>query len=336
MISSASGLHVRDGTNPARATSSVRDASATSTLPEVFGEQLGAASRIGRTYGGYRTLDLIAEGGMGVIYRAEELATGAQVALKTLSAELVHDAVARARLLQEGETTRRCRHPNVVRVLASGEDLGGEPYLALELLPGPTLSQHLRQRGVMSVVEVVDVARQILRALERIHAMRVVHRDIKTDNFIFATTPSGMRRIKVIDFGIARVLRPTAPNALPDFAANLLVGTPRYMSPEQARCGRDIDGRSDLYSLGVVLYQLLSGTLPYPNALAPEHDNDPSALFANDPIHLLDRRTDIPRGVADVVMRALAHDREERWPSARAMRGALERAARRREGMGWD
>jgi len=312
----------------------VRDDSAISTLPEVFGEQLGAANRLGRIYGGYRTLDLIAEGGMGAIYRAEDLSTGDEVALKTLGTELVYDAVARARLLQEGETTRRCHHPNVVRLLDSGENTGGEPFLALELLRGPTLSQHLRQRGVMPVGEVAWVACQILRALERIHAVKVVHRDIKTDNFIFGTSPSGKVRLKIIDFGIARVLR-GGRNAAPDFAANLLVGTPRYMSPEQAKCERELDARSDLYSLGVVLYQLLTGSLPYANPNPAEQDAEPAALFASEPVHLLDRRMDVPRSLADVIMRALALHRDQRWPSARAMRGALERAMRRREGYRW-
>lgn len=313
----------------------MKDDTATSTLPDVFGEQVGAATRLGRIYGGYRTLDLIAEGGMGAIYRAEELATGAEVALKTLGIELVHDAIARARLLQEGETTRRCRHPNVVRLLASGENTGGEPFLALELLQGPTLSQHLRRRGSLPVGDVAWIACQMLRALERIHAMQIVHRDIKTDNFIFGASPTGKLRLKIIDFGIARVLRRNRRNAPPDFAANLLVGTPRYMSPEQAKCERELDARSDLYSLGVVLYQLLTGQLPYSNPEASEHEAEPAALFTSGPIHLLDRRMDVPRSFAEVVMRALAHSRDERWPSARAMRAAIERALRRREGIGW-
>ncbi len=335
MFSSASRLHVPDGTNSAVENRSVRDDTATSTLPDVFGEQLGAAPRLGRIYGGYRTLDLIAEGGMGAIYRAEELSTGAEVALKTLGTELVHDVIARARLLQEGETTRRCRHPNVVRLLASGENTGGEPFLALELLPGPTLSQYLRRQGSLPVGDVAWIACQMLRALERIHAMQVIHRDIKTDNFIFGASLSGKPRVKIIDFGIARVLRRNRKTTAPDFATNLLVGTPRYMSPEQAKCEREIDARSDLYSLGVVLYQLLTGSFPYPNQEASEHEAEPAALFASGPVHLLDRRMDVPRSFADVVMQALAHSRDERWPSARAMRGALERAIRRREGSGW-
>lgn len=291
------------------------------------------ATRLGRIFGGYRTLDLIAEGGMGAIHRAEDLATGAHVAIKTLSLELLHDATARARLLREGRATQLCRHPNVVRLLALGENTGGEPFLALELLEGPTLAQHLRRTGVISASMTSFLACQMLRALARIHRMQVVHRDVKTDNFILTRSPSGTLRVKIIDFGIARLSSRGGRRWLPDFASNLLVGTPRYMSPEQASCERDLDARSDLYSLGVVLYQLLSGSLPH--ALTGAHDSELPRVLSSEPIHLLDRRMDLPRSLAEIVMRALSRDRDERWPSAQAMRAAIERAMRRREGRGW-
>lgn len=310
-----------------------QDEAATPTLPYIFGEQIGRASRLGRIYGGYRTLDLIAEGGMGAIHRAEDLATGTHVALKTLALELLHDASARARLLHEGRATKLCRHPNVVRLVALGENTGGEPFLAMELLDGPTLAQHLRTAGVMSVPMASMLACQMLRALERIHRMHVVHRDVKTDNFILTRNPSGALRVKIIDFGIARLSARSGRRWLPDFASNLLVGTPRYMSPEQASCERDLDARSDLYSLGVVLYQLLTGNLPH--ATTGTHDSDLPVVLSSEPLHLLDRRSDVPRSFADIVMRALSREREDRWPSARAMRAALERAMRRREGHGW-
>lgn len=310
-----------------------QDQAATPTLPYVFGECLGAYTALGRIYGGYRTVELIAEGGMGTIHRAEELATGAHVALKTLGIELLHDKTARARLLHEGRATRLCRHPNVVRLLDLGENTGGEPYLALELLEGTTLAQHLRRVGVMSIASASALGSQMLRALERIHAMRVVHRDLKTDNFILIRSPSGGVRVKIIDFGIAHVDSDAGQGFLPDFAANLLVGTPRYMSPEQASCERDLDCRSDIYSLGVVLYQLVTGSLPH--ATTGMQDRELAKVLATAPTHLLERRKDVPRSFADIVMRALSHDRKDRWPSARSMRLALERAMRRDEGLRW-
>lgn len=302
------------------------------TFPNILGECLAAASRVGRIFGGYRTLDLLAEGGMGAIHHAEDIETGAHVALKTLSLGIFHDPTARARLLYEGRATRQCRHPNVVRLLDLGENTGGEPYLALELLRGPTLAQHLRQRGTLPVLEAAMLARQMLRALDRIHAQGVVHRDIKTDNFILTTNDAGCVRVKIIDFGIAR-MEASSERDPPDFASNLLVGTPRYMSPEQVSRDRDLDGRSDLYSLGVVLYQLVTASSPH--ATTGAADGDLSKVLANEPVPLLDRRPDLPASFAEVVMRALAHDREARWPSARAMKLALERALRRREGPGW-
>lgn len=304
----------------------MHDEVATPTLPYILGEQAGVSTRLGRIFGGYRTLDLIAEGGMGTIHLAEDLATGERVALKTLSLDLLHDGLSRARLLREGRATRLCRHPNVVRLLALGENTGGEPFLALEFLEGPTLAQHLRAIGTMSVSSASMLACQMLRALERIHAMNVVHRDVKTDNFVLTKSPSGAPRIKIIDFGIACVASGQTRRWLPDFAANLLVGTPRYMSPEQASCERDLDARSDLYSLGVVLYQLLTGGLPH--AMTGAEDRELPKLLSTVPVHLCEKRGDVPRSVADVVMRALAHPREERWPSARAMRVALQRAMR--------
>lgn len=302
------------------------------TLPYILGECLAAQTQMGRIYGGYRTLDLLAEGGMGAIHRAEDLETGAEVALKTLTLGFFHDETARARLLYEGRATHLCRHPNVVRLLAIGENTGGEPFLVLELLEGPTLARYLRSEGPRSVVETSMLACQMLRALERIHHRGIVHRDIKTDNFILTMNPSGCLRVKIIDFGIARMKEQRGDDP-PDFASNLLVGTPRYMSPEQASCDRDLDCRSDLYSLGVVLYQLVTASLPHLTTGTP--DRDLPDVLSNEPVHLLERRPDLPASFAEIVMRALARERDARWPSARAMRVALERALRRREGRGW-
>lgn len=317
------------------------DPSSAPTLPDLVRFDVGRppfaeASRApawveGRVTGGYRALERVAQGGMGIIHRAEQLATGKLVALKTLVPELWSDPIARARLLAEGATTMTCRHGNVVRVLEVGRSVEGEPFVAMELLEGPTLAQDLKARGPMPASRAVRIGRQILRALEAVHANGIVHRDVKTENFVLAKRGAACERIKLIDFGIARVLPRPGRVAVPEFGERAVVGTPRFMSPEQALGETGVDARADVYSFGVVLYQMLSGCLPHATtSLRPLELT--TSLLTRPPVPLRERRADVPRGLATIVMRALARERDARWPSASAMRLALDAWSRSRAG----
>ena len=207
----------------------------------------------GSLIGHYRVSRVLGEGGMGVVYLAEDTRLGRLVALKAVAPAHAGHETARHRLMQEARTTAGLRHPGIATVYAL-EELDGQCYIASEYIPGETLREELR-RGPLSPAQVLDTGLQLARALQRAHELGIVHRDLKPENVM--RTPAG--EIKILDFGLARY-REASARPLGDVAA--LAGTPAYMSPEQIR-GDVVGPRSDIFSLGVILYELLSGTRPF-------------------------------------------------------------------------
>lgn len=257
----------------------------------------------------YRIVREIGRGGMGIVYEARDDRLERTVAIKRMSPERL-DARARERFLREARAAAALDHPNIVTVHDAGE-AGGFPYLVLEYVPGPSLEEHPPE----SLDEALLVARRICDALEHAHGRGLVHRDLKPANVLVVRGPDGPR-VKLTDLGIA-----LAPGSSRVTRAGTILGTPSFLSPEQA-LGREIDGRADLYSLGVMLYRWATGRLPFtgddPLALVSQHLHAPVV-----PPQALS--PDLPAGLAEVILRLLAKEPSARYRDAAALRRALER-----------
>lgn len=270
--------------------------------------------------GRYRIAGVLGRGGFGAVYSAEHTGTQQRVALKMLlpSQDGADEAEVR-RFYREAQVTAKLRHPNTVRVFDVGQTDNGALYIAMELLHGPTLESRLRELAkagkVMQEAEAVGLAISVLRSLHEAHAQGLVHRDLKPANIILADSGDDETIIKVLDFGIARAKDSSLTGS------GTALGTPAYMSPEQC-VGTALDGRSDLYSLGIILYRCVTGQPPFT-------DPNPLTLMfqhAQAPLPDLQRaaRTPLSPGFCAVVTKALAKSRDDRYASAREMRAALE------------
>ena len=267
--------------------------------------------------GRYRVVRAIGKGGMGAVFEAEDTVLDRRVALKVLRRAELDDEQQLARFEREARAVARLNDPNVVGVTDFVRDPTWGPSMVLELLVGESLAQRLSRAPRLGEAELVDIAVQALGALERAHEAGMIHRDLKPPNLFLVTLGSGLVVTKVLDFGIVKLLdagqspKLTAPDAA--------IGTPAYMPVEQA-LGSVIDARADVYAMGAVLYEALSGELPYP-------DGDPmqviGAILAGPPRDLADVAPDVSPGLVSIVMRAMARAPEDRYPSAAAMRAAL-------------
>jgi len=272
-------------------------------------------ARLAAAFGGAYTLESeIGRGGMGVVFRAHDEKLKRTVAVKVLPPELAYRKDIRARFVREAEMAARLSHPNIVPIHTVGEadDL---VYFVMGYVDGESLSVRLKRRLRLSIEESRRIMRETADALAAAHQQGVIHRDVKPDNILLEGTRG---RVMVTDFGIAKAL--TSEGAtLTD--TGIAIGTPAFMSPEQAAGERVIDGRSDLYSLGVVAYQMLTGELPFQSPTVP------GLLMKqiSTPAPPVDRlRPDAPRDLALTVMRCLEKDPEDRWATADALRRALE------------
>ncbi|HEY0081392.1 MAG TPA: serine/threonine-protein kinase, partial [Pyrinomonadaceae bacterium] len=269
---------------------------------------------IGRTLEIKYRLDAeLGRGGMGTVYRATRLLIGDTVAVKILHAELVKDAQSAERFRREAQAAARLKHPNVVTVYDFGITDDGLVYLVMELIEGESLRHIIKQNGALPLATAAEITRQICGALDEAHEAQIVHRDMKPDNVIVRQTPHGLR-VKVLDFGIAK-LRDAALTANNLTQTGTVLGTPFYMSPEQCM-GEEVDHRADIYSVGVILYEMLVGAVPFnsptPTAVAVQHaTQQPTSPRA---INL-----SIPAAVEAVVLHALQKRREARPQTAGAL-----------------
>ena len=258
----------------------------------------------------YRIEARIGAGGMGTVYQATRLMIGDAVALKVLHAEQVADPQAAERFRREAQAAARLKHPNAVSIYDFGVSREGLVFLAMELVEGQSLRSIIKQQGPLTVPAAAEIMHQACAALDEAHRQNIVHRDVKPDNIIIAATASGLR-VKVLDFGIAK-LRDLAPSAHNLTQTGSVMGTPHYMSPEQC-LGEELDGRSDIYSLGIVLYEMLAGVVPFnsPTATAVVVQHVQQA-----PPSLRALNISISPVVEAVVLRALAKKRDERPSTA--------------------
>ena len=207
--------------------------------------------------GGYVILELVGVGGMGRVYRAEQKVLGRTVAVKIVHPHLLGDDSASARFITEARAASRLNHPNSVGVIDFGRN-AGQLYLVMEFLRGRDLARVTYEDGLLDFPRIIDVLCQVLAALAEAHHLDIIHRDLKPENIVLEPMRSGGDFVKVVDFGLAKMRDQNSNITSP----GLVCGTPDYMAPEQGR-GDPIDARSDLYACGVILYQLLTGRLPF-------------------------------------------------------------------------
>jgi tRNA A-37 threonylcarbamoyl transferase component Bud32 len=274
------------------------------------------AARLADALGDAYTIEgEIGRGGMGVVYRARDERLQRRVAIKVLPPELAFQRDIRERFTREAQTAARLSHPNIVPIHTVGEGQG-LVYFVMGYVDGESVAARIRRRGKLPVDEARRIMMEAADALSAAHALSIIHRDIKPDN-ILLEGPRG--RVMVTDFGIAKALSSTSGATLT--GAGVAIGTPAFMSPEQAAGERDIDGRSDVYSLGVVSYQMLTGELPFN---APTVAGILMKQITEPAPDLRGRRPDVPEDLALAVSRCLEKDPENRWPSADALRRSLE------------
>jgi eukaryotic-like serine/threonine-protein kinase len=277
----------------------------------------------GLAAGKYLVRHLIARGAMGEVYAATDTETGQDAAIKLLQSALLADDQVVTRFLREAEAAAQLEGPNVVRILEVGTiGANGAPYIAMELLRGHDLAWHLRQRGALPLDEVVALTEQVAGALEAARKAGVVHRDLKPQNLFLAQQHAAAPRWKLLDFGVSRLAGTSGTLTM-----DMIVGTPGYMSPEQAAGGQEVSHRSDVFSFGAVIYRALTGQPPFSGADTPQilyqvvyrNPTRPSQLVPG-----------LPADVEMVLATAMAKDAGDRFTSALEMSEALRAAARGR------
>lgn len=285
------------------------------------------SSYIGKEIAGqFRIIQRIGSGGMGAVYKAEQPEMNRYVAIKVLHPKYVSRPDLVARFRREARAMSHLSHPNTARVYLYGQLEDGACYIAMEYLEGKNLAQITRAEGRIKPGRAVNIMVQVCGALEEAHRQGIVHRDLKPEN-IFLTAQGGIANFpKVLDFGLAKVTqREMRPGSLILTQEGMVFGTPEFMSPEQAR-GQPLDARSDIYSLGCILYEMLTGKLPFDASQPMDYL---AMQIRGTPIPLGKRAEDVtfPPGLEAVVMRTLEKDPDKRYPSASdfamALKGCL-------------
>ena len=288
------------------------------------------AARLAEALGDAYTIEgEIGRGGMGVVYRARDERLQRRVAIKVLPPELAFQQDIRERFTREAQTAAKLSHPHIVPIHTVGEGLG-LVYFVMGFVDGESVAGRIRRRGRLPVDEARRIMAEAADALSAAHALSIIHRDIKPDNILL----EGSRgRVMVTDFGIAKALSGSSGATLT--GAGVAIGTPAFMSPEQAAGERDIDGRSDLYSLGIVSYQMLTGELPFN---APTVAGILMKQITEAAPDVRAKRPDVPEDLALAVSRCLEKDPENRWPTAESLRRGLESrsvSGYQPTGLGW-
>jgi serine/threonine-protein kinase len=268
----------------------------------------------------YRVERVVGRGGMGIVLAAWHLALDQRVALKCLQPELAQNSESAARFLREARAAAKIKSEHGVRVLDVGNFDDGIPYMVMEFLDGRDLSDELRDRGPLPVEECMNYALQAIEAVAEAHSLGIVHRDLKPENLFLARLPDGSRSVKVLDFGISKSMVIGSADNRSLTQSSTIMGSPLYMSPEQMRAPRSVDARTDIWSLGAIIYELLSGHPPYTADTLPQLC---AKMLESDPPPLRAVRPDVDGELERTVTRCLSRDVNERWQSMGELAQAL-------------
>lgn len=274
---------------------------------------------IGTLFAGrFRIEAVLGVGGMGTVYLAQHEALQRMVALKVIRADLEHAAEIAPRFRREARAASRVDNPHVTTILDFGEAPGGTAYLAMEYVEGPTLDRVLAQEGALAVPRALSILEQIAAALAAAHACSVIHRDLKPNNIVLATHNGTSDFVKILDFGLAKILDLTSTSVITPLGHTY--GTPEYISPEQA-VDAPLDHRADIYGFGVLAFEVLTGEVPFTGsttAVVTAHVRTPAP-----PPSRVRATDDLPAALDQIVLRCLAKDPADRFPRAEELLAAL-------------
>ncbi|MDQ2647387.1 MAG: serine/threonine protein kinase, partial [Myxococcota bacterium] len=270
--------------------------------------------------GKYIVESVIGEGGMGVVVAARHVELDQRVAIKFLLPAIAEQELAAQRFRREARAAAKIRGEHVCRVLDVGSLEQGVPYMVMEYLDGCDLAQELTRRQRLPIDEVVDYVLQACEALAEAHAAGIVHRDLKPGNLFLAMAADGTRRIKVLDFGVSKFLIESGSGSPALTKTSSLVGSPIYMAPEQFDGSKRVDERTDIWALGIVLYELVTGTTPFEAETIAQLI---SAVLHSKPMPLAERGVYAPDGFEAVIERALSKQSADRWSSVSELATAL-------------
>ncbi|WP_437900172.1 serine/threonine protein kinase [Sorangium sp. So ce124] len=259
----------------------------------------------------YRVERTIGRGGMGLVVEALHLDLDTRVAIKFLLPEFMSYTEASERFMREARTVAKLQTPHVVRVLDVAALESGEPYMVMELLDGVDLAGHAAESGTLAIGECIDHIVQACEALAEAHALGIVHRDLKPANLFLTKRPDGAPHIKVLDFGVSKILTGDTGNVSLTQTTTIL-GSALYMSPEQMRSSKSVDPRTDIYALGVCLFEIIGGRPPYVADSFPELC---AKIYTSPPEALQDLRPEVPEGLVEVIEKSIAREPEDRFQS---------------------
>jgi eukaryotic-like serine/threonine-protein kinase len=276
---------------------------------------------------GYVLEEKIGAGGMGEVWKARHSEIGKRAAIKVLGRDIAQNEKATRRFLQEARSVNEVSHRNLVDIFAFGQTSDGQPYMIMELLHGKPLSSYLKQKGVLSLSEIIALIGPVCSALHKTHEAGLIHRDLKPDNLFVMLQDDAEPLLKILDFGLVKFAQ-EEEDAGGMTHSTAIFGTPEYMSPEQCQKSRDVDRRTDIYALGVILSSMLTGRTPF-----REREDSATMVMVKQitlapipPSSLVSGRT-IPSEIDAVVLQALAKDRELRYPTTLALLEDLKKAA---------
>jgi serine/threonine-protein kinase len=268
----------------------------------------------------YRVERVLGAGGMGVVVAAYHVQLDERVAIKFLLPDMLVDAEAVTRFTREARAAVKIKSEHVARIFDVGVLETGAPYIVMEFLEGSDLAAWIRQRGPLPIGQAVDFVLQACVAVAEAHALGIVHRDLKPANLFCVRRADGRLVVKVLDFGISKMTSFHGSTAGSSTKTNAIMGSPQYMSPEQMQSSKDVDGRSDLWALGVVLYELIAGRVPFSGATFPEIV---MKVAASEPAPLRDIRSEVPQDLENVIRRCLQKSAAARYPNVAELASAL-------------